>query len=218
MVKYILSYLCFYILLLFLTNALLRMKKLLLMLALAAGTQWAMAQDNSEKNLVKTFDPKGATSVAFECQQKSIKTTTWDGAMMRVELVVKANMPTAVLEQLVKAGRYNIEGAVNADGEFVVSAPNAAKSVVVRGTDLVEEIYVTVQTSDKYLVSNNRMEKETPMVAARTLKDVEKIRSMKAINQEMQTAVKIQSTLKTQPALDLKYGDILIDDVPIPFE
>lgn len=194
------------------------MKKLLLMLALAASSQWAMAQDNSEKNLIKTFDPKGSTSVSFECQQKSIKTATWDGAMMRVELVVKANMPTAVLEQLVKAGRYNIEGAVNANGEFVVSAPNAAKSVVVRGTDLVEEIHITVQTSDKYLVSNNRMEKETPMVAARTLSDIEKIKEMKKISQTMETAVKIESTLKTQPKFELKVGDILIDDVPIPFE
>jgi hypothetical protein len=192
------------------------MKKIMLMLAIAAGSQWAMAQDNSEKNLIKTFDPKGSTSIAFECKQKEVKADVWDGGLMRVELVVKANMPTSVLDQLVKAGRYNIEGAVNANGEFVISAPNVGKAVVVRGTDLVEEIYVVVQTPTKYIVASNKLEKETPIVAARTLSDVEKIREMKKITEQMQATVKVESLLKTQPKIELKEGDIKIDGTAIP--
>lgn len=192
------------------------MKKIMLMLAIVASSQWAMAQDNSEKNLVKTFDPKGSTSIAFECKQKEVKADVWDGGLMRVELVVKANMPTSVLDQLVKAGRYNIDGAVNANGEFVISAPNVSKAVVVRGTDLVEEIYVVVQTPTKYIVASNKLEKETPIVAARTLSDVEKIREMKKITEQMQASVKVESLLKTQPKIEIKEGDIKIDGTAIP--
>jgi hypothetical protein len=192
------------------------MKKIMLMLAIAVSSQWAMAQDNSEKNLVKTFDPKGSTSIGFECKQKEVRADVWDGGLMRIELVVKANMPSSVLDQLVKAGRYNIEGALNANGEFVVSAPNVGKAVVVRGTDLVEEIYVVVQTPTKYIVSSNKLEKETPIFVARTLSDIEKLRDMKKITEQMQTSVKIESLLKTQPKIELKEGDIKIDGQVIP--
>jgi len=190
------------------------MKKLFFSALFALAMQAGFAQDNSEKNLIKSFDPQGAEAIVLDIKTKEITTTVWNGGMMRVELLVKANMPDVVLDQLVKAGRYTVEATKNADGTFTVTAPNLAKTVTIKGKDLQEEIFVQVQTPTKYLVAGNKLEKEAAVVAARSGNaeaDKAAMAKFKAITDKMNTEVKVVSNLKKQPKFALAPGDIKID-------
>jgi len=190
------------------------MKKLFFSALFALAMQAGFAQENSEKNLIKSFDPQGAQAIVLDIKTKEITTTVWNGGMMRVELLVKANMPDVVLDQLVKAGRYTVEATKNEDGTFTVTAPNLAKTVTIKGKDLQEEIFVQVQTPTKYLVSGNKLSKEESLVAARSGNeeaDKAAIAKFKAITDKMNTEVKVVSNLKKQPKFALAPGDIKID-------
>lgn len=189
------------------------MNKILLLLLCAFSTQWAFAQ--TEKSLVKTFDVKEANGVSFECKQKEIKANVWNEGTMRVELIIKTNMPENVTEQLVKANRYELQGSVNGNGEYVVTAPNVDKAVTVKGVDLQEEITIVAQTPAKYIVSNNsKIEKESFVM--RNGKVDEKKKKMTI---PVQVSVKFESTLRSKPEnIKLEKGDILIGGEPIGIE
>ena len=176
----------------------------------------AMAQIES-KTLVKTFDTAESTSVKFNFKNKEVKTESWPGgAGIRVELEIRANMPTQILDELVKAGRYSLDG-LSADGSFVVNAPNLEKTVTIRGTDLQEEIIVHVKSADKYLVQGGVMEKDLGLVAARGTEAEAK--AMKKFNTNIECSVRVVSTMSKQPtAMKLQRGDILIGGEPIDFE
>ncbi len=193
------------------------MNKLLLLLLCAFSTQWAMAQDapQTEKSLVKTFEVKEANGVSFDCKQKEIKAEVWNGGTMRVELIIKTNMPDNVTEQLVKANRYELIGSINGDGEYVVTAPNVSKAVTVKGVDLQEDIIIKAQTPAKYIVSNNsKIEKES-FVMRNGKVDMKK----KKMTQKVEMSVKFESTLRSKPEnVKLERGDILIGGEPIGIE
>lgn len=177
-----------------------------------------VAQDN--KTLVKTFDTKESTSVKFNFKNKEVKTEDWPGGTgIRIELEISANMPTQIMDELVKAGRYTLDGS--ADGEaFVVKAPNLEKTVTIKGTDLQEEIIVRVKTADKYYVQSNVLEKAiNDSWVARDGSDAAKVKEMKKFKSDIEVNVVVKSTLAKQPAkMDLKRGDILIGGEPIDIE
>jgi hypothetical protein len=174
----------------------------------------AKAQEHSDKTLIKTLDPSEATSVVIDFKAAQINPQPWDGMGFRIELIIKSNMPLHVLEQLVKAGRYTLEGVKDGDTYFV-NAPNLEKNVSVRGKDLEEEISVSVKTPGYYIMANNTLFKDATSLVARGL-DETKILDYKKITDSIGiTEVKIQSTLKGSPNIKLKTGDILIDGKPI---
>lgn len=189
------------------------MKKFLFALLFAGAAMGTQAQ-----TLVKTFDTAESSSVKFNFKNKAIKTEyAADVAGVRVELEIKANMPQQIMDELVKAGRYSLEGSK--DGEmFVVNAPNLEKAVSIRGTDLQEEISLIVKSNDKYLVDAGVLQKDLGMLAARD-KDGTKTKEMKKFKSNVEYTVRVISTLKTQPApTKLQRGDILIGGEPIDFE
>lgn len=169
---------------------------------------FAQAQNESDKTLVKSFDAEASTSVVIDFKTAEINPQPWDGQAFRIEMIIKANMPIQVLEQLVKAGRYSLEGIKDGDS-YIVSAPNLGKSVTVRDKTLEEEIIVSIKTPGAFALSGNSLEKNLGF-AARSL-DAEKIKEMKAIKIIEIPEVSIQSTLKSDAKLELKDGDIKID-------
>lgn len=176
-----------------------------------------LAQDN--KTLVKTFDTSNSTAVKFDFKSKEIKTETWSGAGIRIELEITANMPTQIMDELVKAGRYSLQGTAEGD-MFVVSAPNLGKSVTIKGTDLDEQITVRVKTADRYYVQSNVLEKAiNDSWVARDGSEAAKLKEMKKFGQNIEVDVIVKSTLAKQPAkMQLKRGDILIGGEPIGIE
>jgi hypothetical protein len=124
------------------------MKNYLTLLFLFLISAFSFAQTiGSEKVLVKTMDTEGASQIVFDFRHKEINSEKWDRQSIRLQLEIYANMPESILAQLVKAGRYNLEGHKEGDF-FYITAPNLEKSVTIGGKQLEEQIVVNVQMPD----------------------------------------------------------------------
>lgn len=169
---------------------------------------FANAQETSDQTLVKSFDAEASTNVVIDFKTSEINPQPWDGQAFRIEMIIKANMPIQVLQQLVKAGRYSLEGVKDGDS-YIVSAPNLAKSVTVRDRTLEEEIIISIKTPGAFALSGNSLERNLG-IAARGI-DEEQLKAMKAIKIIEIPEVSILSTFKSDAKLELKTGDIKID-------
>jgi hypothetical protein len=132
------------------------MKKLLFLAICFLGMSLsAFAQKESDKTLVKTLDPTGATSIAYLFKNGGIIAVATPNINMRVELEIHANMDETTLQKLIAAGRYTLEGKME-DGAFNIYAPNLEKRVTVSGTDLEEKIIINVKMPPNYLFDKEK--------------------------------------------------------------
>ncbi|WP_264793055.1 hypothetical protein [Aureispira anguillae] len=170
----------------------------------------------SDKTLVKTLNPLECPNVQIDIQNKGMDSEPWDEGTIRVQLEIKANIPNAVLAQLVKAGRYSIDGGK--DGEtYIVSAPNLSKAISIGGKDLEEEIKIHVQTPGYFALNDAGMlskEINEETIAARSNNAEEAaamIKKMKAIKEDLNMEVKVVSTSKYKGEVDLSKYKLVID-------
>jgi hypothetical protein len=175
-------------------------------LALFVGTS-LFAQINDESSTtVKTMNPDGASSIVFDMNYANLLTEKWDskGDLIRIELEIRANMPTPILKKLVKAGRYKLIGSK--DGEkFVITAPNLDKHVTVGGQTLQEKVFVHVKSPIMYTIEEKKLTKyiSPDVIAGITGREGSAaavdaaIKKMKKINSQIEivTEVKLVSTL-----------------------
>lgn len=185
---------------------------LLLGLCLAFSLQ---AQE-SEKTLVKTLNPEEAANVHIDIKNKGMESNPWDEGTIRIQLAVEANVPEAILTQLVKAGRYSLDG--NKDGEvYIVSAPNLDKAITIGGKDLEEKITVVVQTPGYFALNDAGMLSKDingDVIAARANNEAAAkamLKKMRAIRENVEWDIQIKSTLRKQPDLDLSQVKMTID-------
>jgi hypothetical protein len=175
---------------------------------------FAQAQDQSEKSLVKSLKPEGVHEVVIDFSAEEINANPWDEGTFRIEMTIESNMPIQVLEQLVKVGRYTLEGYTE-DGKYYVKAPNIDKHVSVRGKDLEEKISIKVKTPGYYVLNNNTLALG-PDYAARST--TEKQMALMAVNNIDVSSAQLKTTLKSDVKLELKTGDIVIEGEPIEIE
>jgi hypothetical protein len=175
----------------------------------------AFAQE-SDKTLVKTLNPQECPNVLIDIKNKDINSEPWDEGTIRIELEITANIPSAVLAQLVKAGRYSLDGGK--DGEtYIVSAPNLSKAIIVGGKDLEENIKIRVQTPGYFALADNGMlskEINEETIAARSNNQEEAaamIKKMKAIRETLDLHVNVVSTSKFTGEVDLSKYKLVID-------
>lgn len=193
------------------------MKQLTLLFAFLLVNTFAFAQTTSDKTLVKTLNAQECPNVKIDIKNKGIESKSWDEGTVRVELEVKANIPDAVLAQLIKAGRYTIEGGKDEKGEtFIVFAPNLEKSIMVGGKDLEEVITITVQTPGYFAMNDGLLSKDIDetAVAARSENAEEAaatIKKMKAIKENLDMQVNVVSTSKYKGKVDLATYEIVVD-------
>jgi hypothetical protein len=239
------------------TNLLKNSLKNLFLLSIALFAAQSLSAQG-EKTLVKTLDPKNADFVVFNLPASTTfrKPEKWDNNTLRIELEVHANMTEDVMVQLIKANRYNFDGAF-VEGVYTITAPNLEKKVTIHQVDLVEKIYVNVTAPHNYTLdpATKKFSRDiSDFISSRgitsgsvTTADLLKIRqfsepvevyvrfvsTLPAANTEKvspkaapKSAEKSKSANRNasepasikKPAAALKYGDILIDDVPIdPF-
>lgn len=115
-----------------------------LFLSLALGVS---AQGN--KTLVKTMDPKETTAIQLDFRNLSTEALPWDEGFIRIELEIISNFPEAIMNQLIKAGRYTLSGYVEED-VFVIRAENLDKAVSIGGKDLDDGVQVMIKTPGYY--------------------------------------------------------------------
>ncbi len=172
---------------------------------------FAQAQDESDKTLVKTLKNEGAYEVVIDFDASDINAEPWDNQTFRIQMKIEANVPIPVLEQLVKAGRYDLT-TEKKDGKYYVTAPNIEKHISVKGKDLEDKIHVQVQTPGYYALSENSLVLGEDIVArARSAKNAEEILKPYAVqNVEVSDDISLATTLKSNPDIKLKKGDIII--------
>jgi hypothetical protein len=125
-----------------------------------------MAQETT--NLVKTIDPNGANAVLFDFDHKSIHLKNWEDekkATIRIRLEIHANMPQAIMSQLVKANRYQIVAGMDDAGNYVITMPNLDKKVSVGGTDLEDEIVVRVDAPVDFFLDGKTLNRGAMLVS-----------------------------------------------------
>jgi len=191
------------------------MKVFSFLFALLLTTSTVFAQE-SDKTLVKTLNPDNCPNVQIDIKNKGIESAPWDEGNIRVELVIKANVPEAILAQLVKAGRYSIGG--EKEGEtYIVSAPNLAKSITIGGKDLEEEITIIVQTPGYFALNDAGVlskDIDVETIAARSEnaeEAAEMIKKMRAIKEDLNMEIKVISTSKYKGEVDLSKYKMVID-------
>lgn len=181
------------------------------------------AQVDSEKTLVKTLNPDEAPNVHIDIKNKGMESAPWDEGTIRIQLSIEANVPEAILTQLVKAGRYSLDG--NKDGEiYIVSAPNLEKSITIGGKALEENITITVQTPGYFALNDAGMlskDINEEVIAGRTLTEAEAtamIKKMRAIKEDVQWDIQVTSTMTKQPNIDLSTVKIMVDGEEVNLE
>ncbi|MCH2042924.1 MAG: hypothetical protein MK212_02195 [Saprospiraceae bacterium] len=212
------------------------MNKLSFLLVFALFANISFAQ----KTLVKSFDMKefkddlgtskvDAINFKFANADK-VTSEFWDNddGLMRVELEIKTNMPTSIMEQLVKVGRYGMEGNLE-NGEFAINIPNLEKAVTIKGIDLEEEIIVHAMTPDMYILDNGVLKKDPEMVLAMadrtqgrsTAAELKTIHNNIVVKALAKENITIKFTQIGDLEIDteaLENGDIIIDGKPLEFK
>lgn len=120
-------------------------------------------------NLVKTINPDEASAVLFDFNNKSISLKNWEDETkltLRIRLEIHANMPQAIMSQLVKANRYQVNATMNDDGNYLITMPNLEKKISVGGTDLEDEIFVRVDAPQDFFLDGKTLNRGI-MIAGR---------------------------------------------------
>jgi hypothetical protein len=95
-----------------------------------------MAQ--AEKTLVQSINLNGYVAVATVLNG-DVEVTEWDKDYIRITSSIELeNSTEVILERLVSVGRYALESA-DEDGEVIIRMPKAAKTVNLRGQELIEK-------------------------------------------------------------------------------
>jgi hypothetical protein len=113
-------------------------------------------QAQSSKTLIKTLDPDGASTISFNFDYKNLIHKKWDEKFVRVQMEIHTNVSEALLTQLIKAGRYNLEGTKEND-EFVITAHNLQKKLTVAGKTVDEEIILNVDVPEFLSVTEDKI-------------------------------------------------------------
>ncbi len=119
-----------------------------------------LSAQNESKTLVKTIDPSGASSVLFDFKYNKLEIKNWNNNTVRLQLEIRSNMPESILNQLVKSGRYTIEGTKIGE-TYTLKAPNLGKKVTIGGKVLQEEIILQVEMPDYMKISGNTLSFKT---------------------------------------------------------
>lgn len=123
-----------------------------------------MAQNT---NLVKTVNPDDALLIAFDFDHKSIHLKNWSDetkTTLRIRLEIQSNMPQAIMAQLVKANRYQIQAAMDEAGNYMITMPNLEKKVSVGGNDLEDEIIVRLDAPMDFFLDGKTLNRGVTLV------------------------------------------------------
>lgn len=98
----------------------------------------AFAQ-TTEKTFTKAFNTEGKTRIKLDLPG-TIDLKVWNNPTIRMEIIV--SLPSgnvSMLDQLANVGRYNLT-AQTTDEALVITAPNLAKVVRIKGEELKENV------------------------------------------------------------------------------
>ena len=113
----------------------------------------------AQQNLSYNFDPIGHTSINVDIPHKSFVMKQAREQKFTIDVEIKVNQPKAVIDQLIRIGRYKVTQA-SKDGSFVLSAATTKQVVTVGGKTLTEEITIAANCPEGYSNNGNIIQKD----------------------------------------------------------
>lgn len=112
------------------------------LIVLLAVTSCLQAQ-TAAKTFNKTFNTSGQGTIVLDLPG-TVDLKVWDSPTVRIEISVSlASGNSAMLSELATVGRYNVMAKPNGD-QLLISAPNMAKQVRVKGETIRETLTFVV--------------------------------------------------------------------------
>jgi hypothetical protein len=186
-------------------------KLLLAAVVLAMSTLSLQAQDG--KTLVRSLDPAGNNAIVLDFGFP-VSGEEWDQNTMRVLLDVKlVNGSEDVLSQLVKVGRYTVEGRIE-NGKFIVYAPSILKEVTVKGVKMEEQFKATIYVPSGAEVSTAKGDVvQIESIMAKKLAAQGLAMKGEPVFKPFDVTIQISAMVPNDP--NFSPSDILIDGKPI---
>ena len=184
---------------------------------------------NAQIKVVKTLNPQKCPNVNIKVPNHLIEQEAWDEGGVRIEITVEVDLPDAVLQELVKAGRYELLGKKVADA-YILSAPNMDIPISV-AEKAIEEVVSIKVTTPKYITMNAAgvLYKDIDEDAIRggyrsdTREEIEAvIKQMKEIREDLNVEIYVVSTAANQMvdltsfSLTVGRNVVLIGDLDFP--
>jgi hypothetical protein len=170
-------------------------------------------QAQDQKTLVRTLDPANCNSIVLDFGFP-VNGEEWDQNTMRVLLEVKLlNGSEQVLSQLVKVGRYTVEGRIE-EGRFIVYAPSILKEVTFKGVKMEEEFKASIFVPSNSEVTKMNGEKvQVESILAKKLAAQGLAQKGEPVFQPFEVSIQFSAALPDEA--DFTPADILIDGQPI---
>lgn len=162
---------------------------------------------NAQTKVVKTLNPQKCPNVNIKVPNHLLEHQAWDEGGVRIDITVEVDLPEVILRELVKAGRYVLQGK-KMETSYILSVPNMDIPLLVEGQKVKEAVSINV-TTPEYIVMNNTgvLYKDIDEDAIRgtvrsdTREEIEAIiQRMKEIREDLNVHIKIVSSAKNQTA------------------
>jgi|GEM_PF-4000212 len=153
---------------------------------------FVQAQEGSEKNLIKTLDPEGAENISFKFNFEELQLEPWDQGALRIRLLVHSNYPESIMKELLKAGRYEMQGLLDGD-TYYITMPNLDKMITVGNLLLEEQIFVSVQTPGYFEKEGKTIKKRLdPALVVNARGNQAALKKMRQIKEDIEDKVEIE--------------------------
>jgi hypothetical protein len=178
---------------------------------------------HSQSN-AQTLSPNNAQRLQFSTP-KSVSVTKDKGtnaSSVKIVVEVKGNFDAAAFQSISRTNRYLVEGRTN-EKNFVISMPNINKAMKIDGKAAQESVSISIKGGKQHqliggtalICSNNNNGQSSACLFDKAI-EVEVVFVSTAPVVKKSDATNKASSSKAPSKGSGKYGDILIDDVPIP--
>lgn len=160
---------------------------------------------SAQTKVIKTLNPQKCPNVNIKVPNHLIEHEAWDEGGVRIDITIKVNLPDAVLQELVKAGRYELLGK-KVEEAYLLTAPNMDIPISVEAVAIQEVVSIKV-TTPEYIVMNTKgtLYKDIDEDAIRgtvrsdTREEIEAvIKRMKEIREDLNVQISVVSTAENQ--------------------
>ena len=149
---------------------------------------------------VQTLNPQKVPNVRIKVPNSLIKHEAWENGGLRVDILISAGIPKGVLEALVEAGRYELDGKVEGEEYYNITAPNMDIPILIGESKLKEDIKITVTTPEYFAIKDGTtLYKDIDESVIRSRSDTREemaamLKKMRAIREDVNVHLKVVST------------------------
>jgi hypothetical protein len=160
---------------------------------------------SAQTKVVRTLNPQKCPNVNIKVPNDLIEHKAWEEGGVRIEITIKVNLPDLVLQELVKAGRYELLGK-KVEENYFLSAPNMDIPISIEENRIKEVVSIKV-TTPEYIVMNQTgaLYKEIDEDAIRgtfrsdTREEIEAVlKRMREIREDLNVQISVVSVVQNQ--------------------